>query len=319
MKLYLATSHGVTVAENNGGWRIVRTGLDEQHVTSITASYSYVEAGTTNGLYCSVDGGQTWREDNQGLQIRHIRWIDLHREYELVGTEPAGIFVLWDDGDGWHSIPEVSSLRDQFHWSLPYSPEAGCVRGFAMHGSRAYAAVEVGGVLVSNDFGAHWELARGSSGEPSVANIPASFIHPDVHSILVHPSSPDEVFAPTGGGFYRSNDGGTTWKLLYRCYCRAVWVDPGDIDHIVLGPADWVDRNGRIEESRDGGNSWTNPFHELDTPWPRNMVERFTQVGNQLFAVLSGGDLLASSLPEIKWSRVLPELDGVNAVYGVLD
>jgi hypothetical protein len=148
-------------------------------------------------------------------------------------------------------------------------------------------------------------------------NIPASFIHPDVHSIQVHPTSADDVFAPTGGGFYHSADGGRTWELLYECYCRAVWVDPLDVEHMLLGPADGVDRNGRIEETHDGGVTWSNPFGELNTPWRQHMVERFTQVGDQLFAVLSNGELLAAPLEKPAWSRILPELSDVNAVAGI--
>ena len=52
-----------------------------------------------------------------------------------------------------------------------------------------------------------------------------------------------------------TRDGGKTWKLFYDCYCRAVWVDPLDSEHIILGSADHVDSNGRIEESRDGGQT----------------------------------------------------------------
>jgi photosystem II stability/assembly factor-like uncharacterized protein len=176
--------------------------------------------------------------------------------------------------------------------------------------------VEVGGVLISNDSGVHWELASGSSGDPAMHNVPEAFIHPDVHSIYVHPTSADAVFAPTGGGFYRSKDGGKTWEFLYDCYCRAVWVDPLDTEHMLLGPADGVDRNGRIEETRDGGKTWSNPFQELDTPWRRHMVERFTQVGGQLFAVLSNGELLEASVQKPRWSRILPDVSDVNAVWG---
>jgi photosystem II stability/assembly factor-like uncharacterized protein len=319
MMLYLATDHGVCVAVNDGPWKVVRRALEDSRATSITARQDVALVGTRDGIFRSEDEGQTWQEASQGLQVRLVRWLASHPNYELAGTEPAGIYVSRDGGSIWRAHPEVTGLRDQHHWSLPYSPQAGCVRGFATHGARAYAAVEVGGVLVSADEADHWELAGGSSGEPSMANLQASYIHPDVHSIQVHPSSADTVFAPTGGGFYRSNDGGKTWQLLYRCYCRAVWVDPLNIDHMLLGPADWVDQNGRIEETHDGGKSWTNPFQYLETPWPRHMVERFTQVGDELFAVLSNGALLASPLPELHWSRILAECSDVNAVDGISD
>src|SRR5437588_9052880 len=112
-------------------------------------------------------------------------------------------------------MPEVANLRDQHHWFLPYSPGAGCVRGFAFHGQRVYAAVEVGGALRSDDGGETWRLAEGSDGNPDFDGPPPPFVYPDVHAIYVHPTSADLVFAATGGGFYRSDDGGQTWTCQY--------------------------------------------------------------------------------------------------------
>jgi hypothetical protein len=135
-----------------------------------------------------------------------------------------------------------------------------------------------------------------------------------VHSLEVHPSSPDFVYAPTGGGFYRSKDGGKTWTLLYDCYCRAVWVDPQNPEHLILGPADGVDRNGRIEESMDGGQNWSLASNGLQVPWRRGMVERFFQAGEELFAVLSNGEVLTTSLSTLAWKRIFPNFHNVNAM-----
>jgi hypothetical protein len=52
----------------------------------------------------------------------------------------------------------------------------------------------------------------------------------------------------------------------------------------------------------------------LQVPWRRHMVERFEQVGDELFAVLSNGELLVAPLASLQWKRVLTELDDVNAV-----
>lgn len=317
-KLLLATEQGIVVYELNAdNWHEVSRGLTDQQITTITAREGSILAGTENGIFRSDDDGQTWQEASNGLTTRHVRWIAHHPDLSdrvFAGTEPANIFVSHQRGASWHACPEVAELRDRFRWSLPYSPEAGCVRGFAVHGKRIYAAVEVGGVLVSDDGGETWQLAEGSDGKPGFAGPPEPFVYPDVHSLEVHPSSADLVYAPTGGGFYRSNDGGKTWTLFYDCYCRAAWVDPQDSEHMILGPADGVDRNGRIEESRDGGQSWSPASNGLQVPWRRGMVERFFQAGEELFAVLSHGALLRTSLSNLEWTRVLPDITDVNAV-----
>lgn len=315
--IYLATDNGLLICEREDEWRIVRRGLAGKRVTSVIAREGVILAGTRDGIFRSDEEGQNWREASEGLTHRHIRWMAYHpdiSDLEFAGTEPAAIFLSRDGGESWRECPEVASLREKHGWSLPYSREAGCVRGFAFHGQRGYAAVEVGGVLRSDDQGAHWRLAEGSDGNPDLEGPPEPFIYPDLHSIHVHPSSPDLVDAPTGGGFYRSFDGGKAWTLLYDCYCRAVWTDPADPAHLILGPADYVDSNGRIEESRDAGLTWSMASNGLKVPWRRHMVERFMQVGSDLFAVLSNGELLGAELSTLEWQRVLPDAKDVNAM-----
>jgi photosystem II stability/assembly factor-like uncharacterized protein len=313
--LFLATRQGLVTIERHGaGWRETARSLRDHAVTCVIAREGVVLAGTTDGIFRSDDLGGTWRETSSGLATRHVRWMAFHpdvSDLEFAGTEPAQIFVSHDGGSTWRACPEVRGLRDAHRWFLPYSPEAGCVRGFAFNGERAYAAVEVGGVLRSDDRGETWRLAEGSTGSPDLEGPPAPFIYPDVHSLAVHPSSPDLVFAPTGGGFYRTTDGGRTWQLLYDCYARGVWVDPADANHMVLGPADNVESSGRIEETGDGGQAW----HEVSTqtPWPAKMVERFEQVGRDLFAVLSSGELMVAPIATLEW-RFLPTMGQVNAV-----
>ena len=322
-KIILATEKGLVICDRDGNnWRESARGLTDQQVTSVIAREGVILAGTTKGVFRSDNMGQNWAEVSNGLTSRHIRWLAYHpdvSDLEFAGTEPAGIFVSHNGGELWRACPEVAELREKHKWSLPYSPEAGCVRGFAFHGARAYAAVEVGGVLRSYDNGETWQLAEGSDGNPSFEGPPEPFIYPDVHSIEVHPLSPDLVYAPTGGGFYRSNDGGKTWQLCYDCYCRAVWVDAQDPDHIILGPADGVDRNGRIEASHDGGKSWSFASNGLKVPWRRGMVERFVQADDELLAVLSNGELLSAPLSTLGWHHILSKISDVNSVTTMAD
>jgi photosystem II stability/assembly factor-like uncharacterized protein len=314
--LVIGTKEGVLFARRvEDAWKQLRHSLTTRQVNSISVHDGSVLAGTTEGIFRSDDLGQTWRSASEGLTESHVRWLSHHPDGSgrvLAGTEPAAIFLSQDGGETWSERPEVAQLRDENGWYLPYSPEAGCVRGFAYHGERVYAAVEQGGLLRSDDAGETWHLVEGSDGIPRKP--PAGFVHPDVHSVTVHSSSPDLVFAPTGGGLYGSKDGGATWKLLYRCYCRAVWSDPADAEHLIFGPAASVDQNGRIEASYDGGETWQPAAKGLEIPWSEHMVERFFQMDYELLAVLSNGELVAAPLPTLQWRQILPEAGWVRAV-----
>jgi hypothetical protein len=316
--LYVATDEGVITCERESeSWREVQRGLSGQKVTCLTVWNHTVMAGTTDGLFCSTDSGEHWEERSLGLTERHIRAVAHHSKRPvktLAGTEPAAVFFSSDCSGNWQESPQVAKLRDRFGWYLPYSPEAGCIRGFAFEGERAYAAVEQGGVLVSRDGGSTWRMAGGSSGETDTPPVNSGLIHPDVHSIYTHQFNPGWVGAPTGGGLYLSHSGGKKWEMLYRCYCRAMWIDPLDASHMILGPADGVDRKGRIEETRDRGQSWKAASHGLDVPWPRHMVEQFVQMQDMLIGVLSNGELIAAPLDGLYWSAILPEIKNARAV-----
>ncbi len=323
LMLYIATAMGLYIAAQvNGQWQVVRHVLTDQSLTSVAVAGDVLLAGTRDGIWHSADHGRTWQRANRNLGIRHVRWMAAEttgKTLFLVGTEPAGIFVSRDVQSGWTLSTDVTQLRDRLDWFLPYSAEAGCVRGFSSADtgdgrSRIYAAVEVGGVLISEDRGLTWQLADGSDGKPQFNRDLGTKIHPDVHSISVHPEDKNVVTAPTGGGLYRSMDGGKTWRNIYPSYIRAAWVNPEDHRHIIAGPADGVSRNGRIESTTDGGKTWQDASTGLRTPWPRHMTERFAQAGDLLFAILSNGQLWSRNLDNGPWQHRFVEIERVNAV-----
>lgn len=316
-ELILATRQGIVVCEKKGPeWRVIRRGLESESATSVIAREEVILAGTRRGVFRSDDLGQTWRPAQGGMGDRIVRWLAFHpdiSDFELAGLEPADIFISRDGANSWYANPAVAQMRSLHHWYLPYSPEAGCVRGFAVNGTRIYAAVEVGGVLRSDDSGASWELVNGEDNGGRAA------VHPDVHSLVVQQAEADRVYAPTGGGFYVSVDGGKSWRnLVSRCYCRAMWLDQLNPKRMLLGIADGVDRNGRIDLSEDGGLTWQPASSGLDVPWPNHMVERFTQAGEGLLAVLSNGEMIQAEIAATphawRWTPVLNEVKGIQAV-----
>jgi hypothetical protein len=76
-----------------------------------------------------------------------------------------------------------------------------------------------------------------------------------------------------------------------------------------------VNQGGRIEETRDGGNTWQPAAQGLDVPWADHMVERFAQVEDELVAVLSDGALFSRDFVRTDWRRLLPEITGCNSIF----
>lgn len=316
--MLLATKEGlIRIHFEQDLWKITDHYLDHTLITCVCHYQGVLLAGTPNGLYRSTDDGATWENNAPGLEIPHIRWLAVNPDQSgqwFAGTEPAAIFISLDHGATWQACSDVSRLRDQHRWSLPYSPEAGCVRDFAFGGEQIYAAVEVGGVLVSKDSGNTWQLAKGSDGKPSFASPPPGLVHPDVHSLETNPQKDDYVYAATGGGLYHSTDKGDTWAFLYNCYIRALWLDPKDPKHLIAGPGDGVGRDGRIEESRDGGHTWRSISDDLNSPWPNTMPERFVQIEDRLFCILDDGRLLTANIKQLIWQEILSDTAGINCI-----
>ena len=286
---------------------------------SLAGTKKALFAGTPGGMRCSYDQGKRWEDINEGLTILHVRavglWLTPNRSTLFAGTQPAGIFYSGQRGDRWISCPEVMALRDHYGWRLPYAPDAGCVRGFAFQGDVGYAAVEQGGMLVTRDGGEVWGLAAGSPGSPDFPG-GGGRLQGDVHDVTLDPIHQERIYAPTGGGLYRSEDKGASWEKLHPGYCRAVWVDPGNGDHLLVGAAAGPDREGEILESRDRGASWEPAHRGSKAPWPETMVETFETSGKDLLALLSDGSVLGTRQGEIAWKEIRPP---ENQVLCLLD
>ena len=316
-KMIVATRHGLRRFERiNDYWEERDHALTGLEITALAMRGKLGVVGTTKGVYLSQDSGASWELDSKGIQTPHVRWVDIHPQDNrkcFVGTKPANIYSRQVESDPWRCSQQVARLRDEKDWYMPYSPNPGCVRGFAFSIQRIYAAVEVGGLLVSEDDGDTWSLAPGSSGNPR-KDPEKGQIHPDVHSVASPTSSEDLVFAPTGGGLYLSKDGGKRWSLKYAAYCRAVWVNPVDTAQVILGPADGVGRGGRIEHTADGGETWQLCMDNIADRWPDAMVERFVAAEGEIFAILSNGKLLTARIGELSWQSLLPGIGNVVAL-----
>jgi len=111
--LFLATARGVyTYQREANDWREIARGLSDLRVTSVIARDGIALAGTTDGVFRSDDAGKTWRDVNNGLTTRYVRWMASHAASIFAGTEPANIFVSRNGGESWRECAEIAKLRD---------------------------------------------------------------------------------------------------------------------------------------------------------------------------------------------------------------
>jgi photosystem II stability/assembly factor-like uncharacterized protein len=332
MRTYLGAESGVFRVE---GDQLVSLGLEGITCSAIYAfgpngqgesEHDTILAGSYGqGLFRSTDGGTTWAPANQGLTAPALRTFTDDLAYPgaiLAGTEPGRGFRSEDRGQSWQEMRAIAALPMSEEWYLPYSPRAGALRNFyasPLAPERLFASIEVGGVLRSHDGGESWTLL----------DLYASGIQDDdIHYVTGHPDRPDEVWLALGwavlrrrsnigraqlGGVARSDDGGESWtKVLDGDYTRAVLIPPTRPDLVLAAPAKQVGSQGRIVVSADSGESWEPAGHGIEEPMA-DMVEVFVAAPDgSIWAICSGGRLLAAEPGEWRWRAALAPVDASN-------
>jgi hypothetical protein len=206
----------------------------------------------------------------------------------FAGTVPAALYRA-SNGGAWQ---ELEGVRAGAHGgSFPPSPELGARTRFIAADNvaprRFFAAIEVGGMLVSDDEGRHWT--------PAVAGLD----DPDVHQILPSSRTRGLVVAACGEGIYRSLDRGEHWEKVTpsgaRDFGSAVTEDGTGAIYLGLAlgrPNTWLRKqraDAAIFVSNDNGAHWDSATAALSG----GVMAMCPAVGGVgVFASTSEGDVL---------------------------
>lgn len=294
-------------------------GLEDEHISAIygwprpEGQVTILAGSYGNGMFRREADGE-WTPVSAGLTATAFRTI-VPDPYDaaaiLCGTEPGRIFRSIDGGHTWNELAGILDLPGIDDWYLPYSPRAGAVRNIYAppETSQLFAAVEVGGLLRSEDSGDTWTCQR-------------VLTDPDIHHITGHPHDPLLLYASLGwaamksdergpdapplGGVARSRDGGETWTKLHTDYTRATLIPASQPDVLLAGPAKQVGSEGRIERSEDGGDTWHPAGAGFESPM-EDMVELFLDAPDgSVWAMTSGGRLYRAEPGDWEWRSMLP-------------
>lgn len=201
-------------------------------------------AGTGNGVFKSTNGGRTWTAINNGLLNRNVVALVINPSNPSIlyaatagsAIGNTGVYKSTDGGDSWNLRSNGISSPNLV--SLVIDP---------VTKNTLYTAFSTGGpgthLYKTIDGADNWNLV--GTQPPS---IPGSIaIDPQNHTTLY---VADTV---SGGGVYKSTDGGTTWQSLglSGSGARSIAVSPFTSGLVYAG----TDQG--LYKSVDGGSNWS--------------------------------------------------------------
>ena len=222
-----------------------------------------------DGVFKSIDEGETW--NNIGLKnTKYIGRIlvDPKDENRVVvaalghvfgNSKDRGVYLTTDGGKNWKQTLFINDTTGAVDLASDMSNPK--VIYAAMWQARSYPWLDYfipqrgngSGIYKSEDGGEHWaQLSGGGLPEVPMGRIGLA-VGQNTNSQVVYAS----IDAGEGeSGFYRSEDGGKTWKLVNKdreltsSYFARVNVDPTNSQTVyVMGRS--------IHKSTDGGNTFT--------------------------------------------------------------
>jgi len=333
-------------------------------------------AATLTEIHVSENNGESWQWlPSGGIDYRDIWTMAVHptRPNEIyVGTLPAAVYVSDNGGRSFRELAAFRNLPDYNKWTFPPGAHVAHARSIALDArvpDEIIVGIEEGGVARSRDRGVTWEDISGPASPTAFpkVNDPAGIVpyemgrheecrvYRDVHWVTRHPTRLETLFASTGIGTYRTDDGGKNWtKCKYglgRAYAIPMTNHPAVPDRIFLGaaengPATWAgyrtvragpyntvkfSRNATAEtggaktqilRSDDAGNTWS----YLKTGLPAG-TEHMTcgfashpQDPDTLCVGYTDGSVYASNDAGQNWRRLilsLPKLYGLRLIPAV--
>ena len=157
----------------------------------------FTSGGPGSGLYKSSDGGDSWRELEQGLPAGELGRIAIAiapsqpaTVYAVVEAERTTFFRSDDRGETWTRTTDNRAVGGRpFYFSLliPDPRDA----------ERVYKAGT--NLLVTRDGGVTFSGVGG-------------WVHSDIHALWINPKNPNHMIVGTDGGVYLTDNQGSGWS-----------------------------------------------------------------------------------------------------------
>jgi photosystem II stability/assembly factor-like uncharacterized protein len=257
-KVPVASTGSIAVAESDPNIIYLGTGSDD-----IRSNVS-----TGRGVYKSTDGGQTWSfaglyETGQIGAVRihptnpNVVWVAAIGN-AFKNNPERGVYKTTDGGKTWRKVLYLSDSTGAADLELnPSNPDV--VYVWMWHGQRKPWTIISGAPDAVN--GSFYKSTDGGEHFTKITNgLPTGLVGKG--NLAVTAANPNRVYAlveaKPGGGLYRSDDQGNSWKLMSNFaqlitrpfYYTTLGADPTNADILYAGAENFY-------KSIDGGANWT--------------------------------------------------------------
>jgi uncharacterized repeat protein (TIGR02543 family) len=254
-----SVSGGLWKTTNGGAsWAVVDDFLSNMAVSSLIihpTQKTKMWAGTGEGFYngdgirgagvlYSSDGGTTWTQlaSTNTSDFLYVNRLAISPNgATLLAATQTGIFRSTNDGTNWTQVLANGAGLDGEVLDIDFDPT---------NSNKAVAGGRTGKAWYSTNGGQTWTSATGMAYATSFyGRVELAYAK----------SSPSTVFASLDKGtgeVWKSTDGGQTYSLVNNStaylngqgwYDNALWVDPTNANHIIVGGLDlWRSTNGGV-------------------------------------------------------------------------
>jgi len=316
-------------------WQALRAGLPEDVEARVILFHprerDVVYAGTQDGVYRSIDGGERWERlgfPDRGAVVWSLAFHPTRPKVMYAGTAPVNLYRSEDGGDTWTKMRSAVSPE---HCKMDFPTRTIGIAVDAGNPDDIYAALEVSGVIRSRDGGETWRDISAPliklSEQPHLKSRLSSDTDAsgmlDSHAITVSAAAPGNPFLAVRMGIFRSADRGDTWRDIEvgrhspLTYCRNVMISPHDakVMYACLSPAS-RSHDGSLYRSDDLGASW----RRFDKGVKANATMMYTAVhpgdAATVCCVSRCGQVFATADTGATWreSKLPPEVQDVYTV-----
>lgn len=240
-------------------WRVL-TGTSGARIESLAISPAHAEviaAGTSKGVFLTVDAGATWRRisSEADVEMQDITALafDPADTHTLYAGTPHLPWKTTDGGATWHSI-STGLVDDSDIFSIRVDPNR----------PQLLFASACSGIYRSDSAGAAWVKIHGIPGT-----------HRRTHIIAEDPRNSDTIYAGTTLGLFKSPDGGKTWRHLSFEQVNWMVFDPGDPRTLYLAT-----EYAGVLKSMDSGET----LRPVNTGFANHRLSQIASDGKRLYA-----------------------------------